>query len=197
MATKEIPWPRLSSSELNDMLVYLRNLPQNRDMEQSMLLPSGHGELLFREKGCTACHFAGLALEDRLSDSTLTDVAAAMWNHAPQMRQPPPQLDVLEMQQIISYVWAKQFFSTKGNAMRGHKVFDSKKCAVCHEDPSSGAPALVRPTEPYSAISMVSVLWKHGPIMLRKMQEKHIAWAQFSQSEMANLIAYLNSRRMP
>jgi len=30
--------------------------------------------------------------------------------------------------------------------------------------------------------------------MLRKMQEKHIAWPRLSQSEMANLIAYLNSR---
>jgi hypothetical protein len=37
-------------------------------------------------------------------------------------------------------------------------------------------------------------LWKHGPGMLQKMQERHIAWPQVSQSEMANLIAYLNSR---
>jgi len=38
------------------------------------------------------------------------------------------------------------------------------------------------------------VLWQHGPTMLGKMQEKHIAWPQLSQDEMANLIAYLNSR---
>jgi hypothetical protein len=30
--------------------------------------------------------------------------------------------------------------------------------------------------------------------MLQKMQAKHIAWPQLSQGEMANLIAYLNSR---
>jgi len=70
-----------------DMLVYLRNLPQNRDIQQSLLLPSsGEGDSLFRQKGCSACHIGGLALENRLGDSTLTDVAAAMWNHAPQMR---------------------------------------------------------------------------------------------------------------
>jgi mono/diheme cytochrome c family protein len=195
MAAKNIPWPRLSSTELSDMLVYLRNLPQTRNIQQSLLLPaSGPGDSLFREKGCSACHFGGLALENRLGDSTLTDVAAAMWNHAPQMRLPPPQLNITEMEQIVSYIWAKQFFATKGDALRGHKTFDSKKCVVCHEDPSSGAPALSKPPEPYSAISMVSVLWKHGPTMLGRMQEKHIAWPQLSQNEMANLIAYLNSR---
>jgi mono/diheme cytochrome c family protein len=197
MTAKNIPWPRLSSSELNDILLYLRNLPQNRNVQQSLLLlSSGQGDSLFRQKGCSACHFAGLALENRLGDSTLTDVAAAMWNHAPQMRLPPPQLNIMEMQQIISYIWAKQFFATKGDALGGHKIFDSKKCVVCHDNPSSGAPALSSPSEPYSAISMVSVLWRHGPSMLKRMQEKHITWPQLSQNEMANLIAYLNSRQV-
>jgi hypothetical protein len=41
---------------------------------------------------------------------------------------------------------------------------------------------------------MVDVLWKHGPNMLEKMQARHIPWPQLSQTEMANLIAYLNSR---
>jgi mono/diheme cytochrome c family protein len=195
MAARGIPWPRLTSQDLDDLLVYLQNLPQTRETEQYILLPPPeNGERVFREKGCAECHKGKLALENRLSDSTLTDVAAAMWNHAPQMRQPPPELTITEWRQLISYVWAQQFFATRGDAARGHKTFDSKKCAICHNDPSSGAPALSRPSEPYSAISMVSVLWRHGPSMLQKMQEKQIAWPQLSQGEMANLIAYLNSR---
>lgn len=195
MAARGIPWPQLSSQELDDMLVYLQNLPQNRGTENLIDLPSPeNGEALFRDKGCAECHKGNLALENRLSESTLTDVAAAMWNHAPRMRQPPPELNIAEWRQLISYVWAKQFFATTGDASRGRKIFESKKCAVCHNDPSSGAPSLSKPAEPYSAISVVSVLWRHGPAMLRKMQEKHIAWPQLSQSEMANLIAYLNSR---
>jgi hypothetical protein len=51
------------------------------------------------------------------------------------------------------------------------------------------------PPDPYSAISMVSVLWEHGPRMLRQMERNKIAWPQFSQSEMVNLIAYLNQRQ--
>ena len=194
MAARGVTWPHLSSQELEDLLIYLQNLPQTREKEDFLLLPSPeNGEQLFREKGCAECHKGKLALENRLSDSTLTDVAAAMWNHAPQMRQPPPELTITEWEQLISYVWAKQFFATRGNAARGHKTFDSKKCAVCHNDPSSGAPTLSKPSEPYSAINMVSVLWQHGPAMLQKMHEKHITWPQLSQNEMANLIAYLNS----
>lgn len=195
MAARGIAWPQLTSQELDDMLVYLQNLPQTRGGESIVDLPSPeNGEALFRDKGCLSCHVGKLALENRLGDSTLTDIAAAMWDHAPQMRQPPPELSVGEWRQLVSYVWAKQFFATKGDAGRGRKIFESKKCAVCHNDASSGAPSLSKPAEPYSAISMVSVLWQHGPTMLAKMQEKHIAWPLLSQDEMANLIAYLNSR---
>lgn len=195
MAARRIPWPQLSRQDLDDLLVYLQNLPQTRTIERFILLPAPEpGEALFREKGCAGCHKGALALENRLGDATLTDVAAAMWNHAPQMRQPPPVLSIDEWRQLISYVWAKQFFATRGDAMRGHKTFDTKKCVVCHDNASSGAPNLSKPAEPYSAITMVSVLWRHGPVMFKMMQEKHIAWPQLTQTEMANLIAYLNSR---
>ena len=195
MAARGVPWPQLSSQDLDDLLVYLQNLPQTRGEEQSMELPSmGSGEAIFREKGCIGCHVGKLALENRLGDSTLTDIAASMWDHAPQMRQPSPVLSTSEWQQLLAFVWAKQFFAARGDSAKGHKVYESKKCGTCHDDSSSGAPALAKPGEPYSSISMVHVLWQHGPAMLRKMNEKHIAWPQISQNEMANLIAYLNTR---
>lgn len=194
MAARGIPWPQLTSQELSDMLVYLQNLPQTRGAEYFVEFPSPkNSEALFRDKGCIGCHVGKLALENRLGDSTLTDIAAAMWNHAPQMRQPAPEVTIVEWRQLISYVWAKQFFATNGDPARGRKVFESKKCGDCHNDPSSGTPSLSKPAEPYSAISMVAVLWRHGPAMLHRMQEEHIAWPQLSQDDMANLIAYLNS----
>lgn len=194
MTARGIPWPRLTSQQLDDILLYLQNLPQTRGIEYVIEFPSpSNGEELVRDKGCTSCHVGKLALENRLADRTLTDIAAAMWNHAPEMRQPPPEVSVVEWRQLMSYVWAKQFFASNGNPARGRKVFESKKCGDCHNDPSSGTPSLSEPAEPYSAISMVAVLWRHGPIMLRRMQAEHISWPQFSQEEMANLIAYLNS----
>ena len=195
MAANSVPWPQLGRQDLDDMLVYLQNLPGTPKIEQTLVLsPTGGGETLFREKGCVECHTGAFSLENRLGDSTLTDVAVAMWNHAPQMRQPPPQLSVDEWQQLISYIWAKQFFGTRGDTVRGLRTFETKKCGTCHENPSSGAPGLSKPHEPYSAITMVCVLWKHGPAMLRRMRDKHITWPQLTENEMANLIAYLNSR---
>lgn len=195
MASRNVQWPQLTSQELDDMLVYLQNLPQTRNEKPAFSLPSGQdGAALFKEKGCADCHKGALALEYRLGDSTLTDVAAAMWNHNPQMQKPHPELTPGEMRQLLAYIWAKQFFYARGDAARGRKTFETKKCGSCHGDASSGAPALGKPADPYSAISMVAVLWKHGPAMLERMQERHIAWPQLTQTEMANLIAYLNSK---
>jgi len=195
MASRNIQWPQLTSQELDDMLVYLQNLPQTRGEKLAFSLPtSDDGAALFKEKGCADCHKGELALEYRLGDSTLTDVAAAMWNHNPQMQKPHPTLTADEMRRLLGYIWAKQFFYTRGDAARGRKTFEAKKCATCHADSSSGAPAFGKPAESYSAISMVAALWKHGPAMLERMQEKHIAWPQLTQADMANLIAYLNTR---
>jgi hypothetical protein len=41
---------------------------------------------------------------------------------------------------------------------------------------------------------MVSTLWKHGPQMLDMMNQRKLEWPRFTAPEMADLIAYLNSR---
>jgi cytochrome c2 len=195
MEKRGISWPRLSSQELDDLLVYLQNLPQTRSEKLTFTMPSGEeGAGLFKDKGCVNCHKGALALESRLRDRTLTDVASAMWNHNPEMQKPHPQLTPDEMRQLLVYIWAKQFFQTRGDAASGRKVFETRACVSCHDDPSSGAPTLGKPSEPYSASTMVSVLWRHGPTMLEKMKERHVPWPQLTQTDMANLIAYLNSK---
>ena len=195
MASRKLEWPRLASQDLADLLVYLQNLPETRNAPHEFTLPPVEtGAELFENKRCTSCHKGGLALENRLGDSTLTDVIAGFWNESPKMQQPHVQLTLTETRQILAYVWAKQFFGASGDADRGRKTFESKKCAACHANGSSGAPRLTKQAEPYSSIGMVEVLWKHGPSMQRKMKERHFDWPQLSQSEMANLIAYLNSR---
>src|ERR1051326_4177015 len=199
MEARQIKWPELTSHDMTDLLVYLQNLPQNRHTEHFLKVPAPEGgEELFRSKGCANCHKDAKAFENLIGDSTLTDVAAAMWNHAPLMMKDPDTLpgpiSVPEMRQIISYVWARQFFSTRGDAVRGRKVFESHKCASCHNNASSGAPEIDRSTGPYSAVRMVSVLWKHGPSMAAMMAQKKIPWPQLSPNDMSNVIAYLNNR---
>src|SRR5579872_1395943 len=88
-----LKWPELTSQNLTDLLVYLRNLPQTRNAVTRVEITAGaEGEALFRSKGCARCHTGNLALTGRLKGKTLTDIAAAMWNHEPRMAASPPQL---------------------------------------------------------------------------------------------------------
>jgi mono/diheme cytochrome c family protein len=188
---RKLKWPELETQDLIDILVYLRNTTPTR-----VEITSGaNGEALFRSKGCESCHSSMAALSTRLKGQTLTGIAVAMWNHAPRMAAAalpaPPTLDMDEMREIASSLWADQFFRDAGSVNPGRRVFTSKHCATCHNDPASGAPKLAGRL--FSGAVLVSALWHHGPQMLDQMQSKKIVWPHFEGMDMGNLIAYLNS----
>ncbi len=197
MQQKKMSWPQLTGQDLSDLLVYFRNLPGTRERQSIFITTAGtQGEALFNSKGCKACHDAStLLFRTSLDNRTLTDVAAALWDHAPRMKTPPAHFETNEMRELLSYLWASQFFSVNGNPERGKKIFTTKRCAVCHDDPSSGAPDLSKRQESVNDSTMVSVLWRHGPQMLEQMQKKSIKWPRFESNEMSDVIAYLNTRR--
>jgi mono/diheme cytochrome c family protein len=87
----------------------------------------------------------------------------------------------------------RQYLQGAGDASRGKQVFETQKCATCHNDPSSGAPKLAKGKDAYSGVTIVSALWRHGPRMLEMMAQKNIEWPRFTARQMADLIAYLNS----
>jgi cytochrome c551/c552 len=194
----KIRLPQLDSQELTDLLVYLRNLPAMRNQPAEFETGSGaSGEALFQSKGCARCHATGAAFAGRIKGRTLTEIAAAMWNHAPRMAAAgakPASFDAGEMRELLSYLWAKQFFEGAGDAGRGKRVFTEKRCATCHDDSTSGAPKLVAAKDSTSAAGLVAALWRHGPAMLERMRSRNIPWPQFGTREMSDLIAYLNSR---
>jgi cytochrome c551/c552 len=193
-AQKKLAWSQLTGQELTDILVYLQNLPETRHLATNFLFPpSDTGQALFQSKGCAGCHTGKLALETRLRNQTLTDIAVSMWNHQPSMKPEPPMLSQEEMRQILGYVWAKQYFRGNGSADHGKKVFAEKNCAACHNDSSSGAPKLGKGKDAYSDITMVAALWEHGPRMYSLMTEKKLEWPRFTAQQMSDLIAYLNS----
>lgn len=195
-AQRKIAWPELTSQDFADILVYVRGLPGTLHQPDLLLLTSGeNGAALFDSKGCAACHTNKLALRSRLRGQTLMDIAVDMWNHAPRMAQAPASLDSEEMRDLASYLWAQQYFTDSGNPAAGKRVFSAKHCATCHEDAVSGASKFVGArTTPLTGSAMVSALWRHGPRMMEQMKGKGIPWPRFEGAEMANLIAYLNSR---
>jgi mono/diheme cytochrome c family protein len=194
-AKKKLTWSRLTAQELTDMLVYLQHLPETKDLSANFAFPpSDSGQKLFASKGCSGCHTPPkMALENRLRNQTLTEIAVDMWNHQASMKNPPPELSQEEMRQIIAYVWTTQYFRSTGSAERGKKVFAEKSCATCHEDAASGAPKLTKGKSGHSEITMVAALWDHGPRMLEMMKGKQLAWPHVTAQQMTDLIAYLNS----
>jgi mono/diheme cytochrome c family protein len=97
------------------------------------------------------------------------------------------------MQALVSSLWAAKFFEDSGRAKQGAGVF-TKNCAVCHNNPSSGAPHLPAATGEFGGASMIAALWVHGPAMFDQIKAKGIAWPHFDGVQMADLIAYLNTK---
>jgi cytochrome c2 len=192
LKTKKRDWPQLASSELADLLAFVQNLPENRSTMYTFSLPTGEGgKALLESKGCTGCHKGFLALEGRLANHTLTDVAASMWNHEPDMRQQAMELSLEEMREILAYIWSVDFFRSRGDVADGRKVFNAR-CTMCHTNPAAGIPDLKRINRHYSAITMVWALWNHGPKMLQEVEKQSMDWPMLSEADMENLIAFLD-----
>lgn len=200
-ATKEkrVAWPVLSGQDLSDLLVYLRNLPQTRNLGAGFQVASGaRGSELFVSKGCSKCHSSATSLAGQIRGHTLTEIAAEMWDHGPRMAAagaPPALFGAGEMRELLSYVWARQFFEDAGDPTRGQRVFVSKRCAGCHE--TGAAPRLTGGQRAYNGPAMIAALWHHGPAMLERMKLQGIPWPQLGAADMSGLIAYLNRKEKP
>jgi hypothetical protein len=127
----------------------------------------------------------------------MTDVAAEMWNHGREMAPAQLHFEPGEMREIAGYIWSRRMFENSGNPARGKATFAAKTCAACHNNPASGTPTLDSGGREYTDITMVSVLWRHGPAMLGRAQEKIQPWPRLDTREMSDIIAYLNVRAAP
>lgn len=193
-ADQKLRWSPLTAQELKDILVYLQGLPQNRALVTAFSFPpSQTGPELFQSKGCAECHTGKLALDPRLRNQSLSEVAVDMWNHQGAMKQTPPNFSQEEMRQLLGYIWIRPYFRGGGDASHGKKVFAEKYCASCHDKGTDGAPKLGKTAEGYSSITLISSLWRHGPRMLELMNQRNVPWPRFTAPEMSDLIAYLNS----
>jgi mono/diheme cytochrome c family protein len=191
-SAKKIKWPELTGQDVSDLLIYVRNLPGTRTKPGGLTTAGTNGGTLFESKGCAGCHTGKLALRARLSGKTMSDIAAAMWSHATLMGTSPPALTAPEMSQIVAYLWNEQVLGTAGSVSDGKRAFAAKGCAGCHESGTGGAPSLSDRKGEFSAVSMVSALWQHGPQMREEMKRKGTDWPRFTPAQMENLIAYIN-----
>jgi mono/diheme cytochrome c family protein len=181
--------PTLTAAEMNDLLVYLRALPQARDNRPVFQPASAEtGEMLFQVKGCAGCHTGARTLEKRVAFRTVSDFSAAMWNHAGLMKQ-SGELNPEEMKRLVGYVWSLQFAAGSGDAARGAKVFAAKSCVTCHT--SGPGPKIVGAVP--DAYTLIGSLTQHAPGMIEKMNASKKAWPSIKDTEMEDLLAYLKT----
>jgi cytochrome c2 len=194
-ARRKVAWQELTTAQLTDMQAWLRSLPETQHLASRFSNTSDRdGYKIFEAKGCVKCHVGKLALEDRLHNMTLTDIAVDMWNHAPRMVKPTPSLTQDEMRELLSFLWMRQFVYPSGNAAKGKEIFQLRRCADCHAGGTHGAPQLPGQARHYSEVSIISAIWGHGPQMLNRMQQAKIGWPRFrSPQELGDLLAYINS----
>jgi mono/diheme cytochrome c family protein len=196
VAGKRGEWPQLSAQDLSDLLVYLRSQPASTASAPGLEITSGEaGPSLFVSKGCGKCHASDTAFAAQIRGRTLTDIAAAMWNHGPRMIAPdlaPTVFQGDEMRELLSHLWAREFFEDARDPARGRRLFLSKNCAGCHQNGIGGAPNLASGSRRFSGPAMTAALWRHGSAMLSRMRANGVPWPRLSAADMSALIAYFN-----
>lgn len=194
------------------VLAWLLLLPPSA-VAQPLFSPSQDplaGARVFDAKGCIKCHAIGgtggtvgpdLARTPR--PGSFYDLAAALWNHAPKMAARMrtvgivrPHLDPVEAGDLAGYLFTLSYFDRRADAAAGRRLFTEKRCAACHRLGGAGGtvgPALDGLTPIASPISVAAAMWNHGPRMAELMEREKIVRPTFKPSELADLIAYINS----
>ncbi len=87
-----------------------------------------------------------------------------------------------------------QDISLPQNPIAGKKVFEQKGCVKCHTVQEQGGkvgPDLCKNLFYGSFLQLAGIMWNHAPDMYKKANQMGLEIPQFTQHEMAELIAYL------
>jgi mono/diheme cytochrome c family protein len=201
--------PTLSPEETTSLIAFVYTL-QYYDRTGDATV----GEQLFTAKGCSICHEVGgkgghrgpgLDFLKRAYSPVL--VAAALWNHGPEMAEAleaqgikRPTFEGKELADLIAYIISAAKDGggdiaqvAPGTPERGAKLFAMKQCVVCHSVGGKGGkvgPELGR-RHHVSLTQFAALMWNHGPTMWAKMQERRIQVPRLKGQEMADIVAYL------
>ncbi|MFZ1057725.1 MAG: c-type cytochrome [Candidatus Rokuibacteriota bacterium] len=203
--------PTLTPTEVSNLIAFLFTAQYYDEPGDAKA-----GEGLFAAKGCIQCHEVGgkggrvgpgLDFLKRANSPVL--VAAAMWNHGPEMAETMktrgiarPTFQGKELGDLIAYIVAAAKVDVTGETAqvipgtpeRGQKLFTEKRCVVCHRVAGKGGtvgPDLGRRGHHVSLTQFAALMWNHGPAMWAKMKERGIQVPRLTGQEMADVVAYL------
>jgi len=206
--------PHLDAQEAADLIGFLYTL--------NYFDPPGTaavGRKLFSDKRCVACHqvggvggAVGPSLDHLRPFRSPIYVAAAMWNHGPQMIDAMaargiqrPKFTGAELRDLIAFLAPGTggspegpIYVLPGRPDNGRRLFVEKSCAECHRVSAEGArvgPDLADRAVRRSLIDFAAEMWNKTPKMLAEMRPRGITVTQLRPEDMADLIAYLQSVR--
>jgi cytochrome c2 len=207
MERSGIPWPKFSTREMVDLMVYVENTPGQRLRSPTLRLgdPTS-GARLFEAKNCSQCHSLGAGAPDKVNllataqqERRLTALAVEMWNHRPLMEVAarnrgltlePFQKD--EMADLLAYLFERGYFYVEGDSRRGQRLFAQKSCSSCHGRDGSTAPDLQAMSGELTPTRFAAGVWSHGPQMLAQIEQRGDRWPALTDRDVADLLAFLN-----
>jgi cytochrome c2 len=156
------------------------------------------GAALVRQKGCVACHDFDGAARGR----TPAQLAAALWNHSPEMwraqkeRNVRPTLNSMEAADLFAYFFSLSYSAAPGNAMKGQAVFETKNCAGCHDaaiGQRRSGPPISTWNKVNDPLAWAELMWNHSNKVYVELANTGVPFPQFSAEEMVDMLAYLRS----
>jgi len=176
----------------------------------------------FAAKGCARCHSVltpasgtpqiGPNLARLLTSGTILDLAGALWNHAPAMREkmdslriPAPSMTAGEMSDVLAFLTAYRYYAAEiqrpGDPATGRSVFSIKGCAGCHDTDTARWQKLGPNLQKYHGRSapmfLAQAMWNHRTRMAAVMKMVALQWPRFTDREMADLLAFLQADGTP
>jgi cytochrome c2 len=175
------------------------------------------GRRLFTGKRCILCHQVGGAggvvgpnLDFLKQFGSPIFVAAAMWNHGPQMAETMrvrgvarPAFSGDELRDLLAFltqapggVQPGPLYLLPGRADVGRMLFAQKRCIECHSVAGQGGrvgPDLVARGAHLTPIEFAAAMWNKVPAMTAAMQTRGITLPTLRAEEMADIVGYLTS----
>lgn len=210
MTDLRLPRPLLTSKDLTELAAYIYYIDYF-DKPGDI----GHGMRVFTDKGCVNCHRVGglgkaigpdlAPIKKYVSPIFL---AQMMWDHGPQIKAkmdelgiPWPQFDGPGIADLMAFLRdaspvtdPARVFMRPGNPQTGKDLFEGKGCIACHRIFGTGTaigPDLSKSSFHRSATSVSAIMWNHGPVIWKRMEEIGMKQPTFDNNEMADLTAFL------